>query len=319
MLAEVTGQDEGVRFLRRVVSGEYTSPLLIVGDEGVGRRFATLQVAKEIFCVGEKVAECKCFACRQIDEGVHSDLVHVSPLDDKEIGVDQIRSVVDDADAYPSMAAVKIFLIDGVDRMTPAASNALLKTLEEPPATSRFFLLAEDANRVIPTIRSRCGRVRFRRLPESFIVSRVQQFESDGTKALVYGRMAEGSVGRAIRFWGSGKLGLRDRVISLLSAGVNGDLPSIFSIVAGLDKELPLSLRFLDQLLHDLLMLRHEPARMIHMDVVESLKTVREKLSDSVWAKLSAGLKVLNARSRASRINLPFHVQALFVDAFIGA
>lgn len=318
MLTEVIGQDEGIRFLYQVGRGSFTSPLLIVGDEGVGRKYAVMQLVKELFCVADKAIGCRCFACRQLDEGSHSDLIVVSPPDEKEIGVDQIRSVVDESDSYPATAPVRAFLIDGVDRMTPAAANALLKTLEEPPHTSRFFLLAEDANRVIPTIRSRCGRVRFKRLPESFVVSKVQQFESDDTKALVYSRMSEGSVGRAIRFWGSGKLGLRDRILTLLQAGVEGDLPSIFSIISALDKDLPLGLRFLDQLLHDLLMLNHEPARMIHIDVTDTLRAVRARLSDSVWSKLNKGLKTLNVRNSSSRINLSFHVQTLFVDAFFG-
>jgi DNA polymerase-3 subunit delta' len=319
VLTDVAGQEDGVRFLRRVASREFTSPLLLVGDEGVGRRFAVLQLVKEIFCMRERAGDCKCHACAQVDEGVHVDLVSVAPENaDKDIGVEQIRTIVEESDAYPSIAPLKIFVIDGVDRMTPAAANAFLKTLEEPPDTTRFLVLAEDESRVIPTIRSRCGRVRFRRLPESFVVSTIQRFESDPTKALVYARMAEGSVGRAIRFWGSGRLGLRDRIISLLSACVQGDLPSVFSIVSSLDKELPLGLRLLDQLLHDLLMLKHEPSRMIHVDAVEPLSSIRQKLSDEVWLKLSSGLKVLNARSRGTRINLTFHVQSLFTDTIVG-
>lgn len=317
MLADIQGQEEGVRFLRRVAAGDLTSPLMLIGDEGVGRRFAITQLAKEMFCIeSTRDSGCRCFACRQIDEGLHLDLITITAPDDKEIGVDQIRSVVEQADAYPSVAPVKIFLIDGADRMTVQASNALLKTLEEPPSSARFFLLAEEADRVIPTIRSRCGRVRFRRLPEPFVVERIRQFESDTTKSLVYARMAEGSVGRAIRFWGSGRIALRDRIVALLRSGVAKDLASGFSIISSLDKELPLGLRFLDQLLHDILMLRYEPTRMIHVDLIQALTELRERISDSVWHVFANSLRVLVGQSRRTRLNLAFHVQTLFVETF---
>lgn len=319
MLVDVVGQDDAVHFFRRVVSRDLVSPMLLVGDEGVGRRFAVLQLTKELFCTGQRQSGCTCFDCSQIDEGVHPDLVVITASDDKEIGIDQMREVVESASSYPSIAPVKVFLIDGADRMTPGAANALLKTLEEPPSTVRFFLLAENDARVIPTIRSRCGRVRFNRLPETFVLARVQQFESDPTRALVYARMAEGSVGRAIRFWGSGKLGLRDRVLSVLDSGVQGDVPALLSLTASLDKELPLSLMLLEQLLHDLLMLQYDPSRMIHLDLRDSLSQLQPKLMGEARQRLVGGLRALNARVRSSRINVLFHVQTYLVESFLGS
>lgn len=213
MLSNVQGQDEGVRFLRRVVDGALSDPLLLVGTEGVGRRYSVHEAAKEAFCGGE---EDDCFHCVQIDRGAHPDFVEIRPQDGKEIGVDAIRSVVNQAYSFPVTAKLRFFLIDGVDRMTPAAANALLKTLEEPPRMGRFFLLAEESSRVLATIRSRCGLVRYRPLAEDFVVASLARFEKDGTKALVYARLAEGSLGRAVQLRGSGRLTLRDQVLSIL-------------------------------------------------------------------------------------------------------
>jgi DNA polymerase-3 subunit delta' len=249
---------------------------------------------------------------------MHVDFISVAVPDDKEIGIEQIRQVSENSDAYPSVAPLKFIVVDGADRMTAAAANAFLKTLEEPSTSVRFFLLAEDVTRVLPTIRSRCGHVQFGRLPDSFILSTLQRFESDPTKAVVLSRMAEGSVGRAIRYWGSGQLGLRDRIVTLLTTAISGDLPSVLSQVSSIDKGLPLGLRVIDQLLHDLTMLQHDPSRVIHLDMIENLRKMRSKVPDTVWAKLSTGLKVVQGRRRYGKIDLPFHVQSLFVDTFFG-
>ena len=291
--------------------------MLLVGEEGVGRRFAVQQLTRELFCQADKLSSCTCYACKQVRDNVHVDSVHVQAPEGKEMGVDQIRSLIEESDGYPLTAPVKIFMIEGVDRMTVAASNALLKTLEEPPSKVRFFLLAENYSKVIPTIRSRCSRVPFYRLPETFILSKVQQFEKDPTKSKVYTRMSEGSVGRAIQYWGAGKIAFRDRVISLLSAAVNKDIPSVFSLISSVEKELDLTLKILDQLVHDLLMVRHDAPRMIHLDAQETIVGLRKSMSDQTWSKLSTGLHNLIDLDRRANINLPFHLSTLLVKSFV--
>jgi DNA polymerase-3 subunit delta' len=195
-----------------------------------------------------------------MNEDVHVDFTTIAPEGDKDLGIDPIRDLIEGSNSYPMVGPIKIILVDGVDRLTTPAANALLKTLEEPPSKVRFFLLAENYARVIPTIQSRCGRVEFSRLPETFIQSKVQQFESDVMKARVYARMSEGSVGRALRYWGASRIVFRDRLISLLTAAANKDFTSVFASVSTLEKELNLALKILDQLVHDLLIVRlHAP------------------------------------------------------------
>ncbi len=319
MLSDVFGQDEGVRFLQRVVDRQYVSPLLLVGPDGTGKRFSVVQTAKELFCTGTKAPGCDCYDCAQIDEGTHPDFLTVLPKDGKEMQVGQIRSVIEATSAFPSIATLKLFLLDGVDLMNVASANAFLKTLEEPPSVVRFFLLAQRDSRVIPTIRSRCGLVRFRALPEAVVVSKVSEHEADPAKALVYARMGEGSIGRAIGYCGSAKLALRDKVCALLEAGVRRDLPSAFSLISSIEKELPTGLRFLDQIIHDVLMTRHSPDRIIHVDLIDTLRRIGDKVSVEALHKLSLGARSLGNLSVSSRLNLPFHVQTLFVETFFGA
>lgn len=313
MLSDVQGQSEGVRFLRRVVEGHLTSPLLLVGTGGVGRRFSVVEAAKEAFSGNEPDS----LHCLQIAEGVHPDLVVVEPLDGKDIGVDTIREIVKQTNLFPSQVPVRYVVIDGADTMTTPAANALLKTLEEPPPTSRFFLLAESPAAVLPTIRSRCGLVHYQPLSETFIVNFLASQTDDATKALVCARLSGGSVGRALQYLASGRLALRNKMLSLLRAGLAGDLSSLFSIVDSAEEDLQHGLRFFEHLLHDLIMIPHDPARLSNLDIAEDLGGLREQMTEGQLDGLLSGLRELQGRV-GRPINLAFHVKAYLATAFGG-
>lgn len=316
MLSDVQGQDVAVQFLQQVISGRIVSPLLLVGDEGVGRRFSTLEAVKEIIAADRGGPDCA--EVLQVRHGVHPDVVVVTAPSEKEIGVEAIRDIVDQAQTYPTASPNRFFVIDGADRMTVAAANAILKTLEEPPARSRFFLLAESHDRVLPTIRSRCGRVPYKRLSESFVLSRINNVESDADKALVLSRMGEGSIGRALRYWGSNRLQLRDHVFNALKSVLDGDLPSAFAVFDEIQEDLPLGLRFLRFLTHDVLVLPVDPDRVINRDIREELKAMRIRATSQVWTNLSNEMKHVQQLHESSYINLHFHLKTALLSAFSG-
>lgn len=319
MLSDVHEQQEGVRFLRRVVDQQLTSPLLLVGDAGVGRRFSVMQATKEMFCTGTREDRCPCLDCTQLDQGVHPDYLLIAPDGDKDIGIGAIRSMLEEVGTQPTVAAYRIVVIDGADRLTPAAANALLKTLEEPPRLTRFFLLAESQARVIPTIRSRCGLVSYHALSDSLVLSVLHRNDCDPTKALVYARLSEGSVGRAVHYYGSGRLALRDKTFSLIRLALDRDVAGLFSAIDAVEKELPQALRFLTPLLHDLLMVRIDPTRIINLDLSDDLAQVSGRASAAVWQQLEASFRALREQARTTKIVLGFHVKTLFVQALSGS
>jgi DNA polymerase III subunit delta' len=315
VLSDVVGQDEAVHCLRRVVEGKLRSPLLLIGDEGTGRRFSVNQAFAEIAVArrGEKCPDLK-----QLDQGMHPDMTFVTAPSDKEIGVDPIREALAKAGNLPASMPYRFFVIDGADRMTPAAANAILKTVEELPSYARFFLLAESYDRVIPTIRSRCGRVNFRKLPESFIISKISSFEKDPDRALVYARLGEGSVGRAVRYLGSNRLAMRNSVFNALQLSVQGDLPSAFSALDDLAKELPLALRFLVFLVHDVFVCALDPPRVINQDIAEDLLSMRSRMKDDVLHRLWDSLRTVWERYESSYVNLGFQMKTALALTFCG-
>jgi DNA polymerase III subunit delta' len=315
VLSEVQGQDEAVRFLRRVVEDHFTDPLLLVGEEGTGRRFSAVQAIKEVFCLLDRSPSCRCGGCLQVDRGCHPDFNFIAAGAEK-IKVDTIRDMLEMSWDAPSVSTRRFIMIDGADRMTNEAANALLKTLEEPAPSTRFLLLSESYDHVLPTIRSRCGKISYRPLADSFVLSVVQRFEKDPVKASIYARMGEGSVGRSVSYAGVGKLALRDRVLDLLQLGLAGDFASLFSIIDKIntDAELPLALRFVEQLLHDILMVTIAPDRMINLDQCETIQKLRNKTKLVVWTKLCEGARAVVNQSRWTPINLSFHVKELFAS-----
>ena len=316
MLDDIVGQEEAVRCLRRFVAGSVDKPLLLVGDEGTGRRASVMEAVLEMV-VAKRGANSP--EAIQVRNGTHPDVVTVIAPEGKEIGVDPIRDMLDRSIMHPISAPHRFFIVDGVDQMTPAASNAILKKLEEPPALSRFFLLAESYDRVIPTIRSRCGRVNFRRLPESFVLQRVSEFEKDPDKALVYTRLGEGSVGRTIKYWGSNRLTLRDRALTMLESSAKGDVSSAFSVIDEVSKELNLALKFMIFLVHDVLVGGVDQSRVVNRDIEEELSSMRSSVKSSTWNTLWEGLRVVNDRNETSYINLGFQLKTALASTFCGA
>jgi DNA polymerase-3 subunit delta' len=289
---------------------------MLVGPEGVGRRFSVIKAVQEAFCIGTHESGCPCSSCYTINKGIHPDVITLA-AGEKDIGVDSIREIIDAAKNYPSVSNIRCFIIDGADRFTIPAANAFLKTLEEPPARSRFFLITRTTERVIPTILSRCGQVRYSPLPDTFVLSIVQRYEEDSVKALVYTRMSEGSVGNAIQYWGSGKLTLRDQILKTLLLAVEKDLPSLFSSIDAMNQDLSLALKFLEQVLSDVLIIHVDPTKIINTDRLDDLKKLEKKAILQVWAKIARKIKDLQIQYRMTRINISFHLKAVLIESFL--
>lgn len=322
MLSKVREQSEAVAYLTKVVEGRLTSPLLLVGDEGVGRRFSAIEAIKDAFSGGDPTSN----FCKQVDQRAHPDFTLVTPEGDKDLGVEAVREVIASAYDYPFIADRKFFVIEGADRMTPAASNAFLKTLEEPPERTQFLLLAESAEQVIPTVRSRCGKVRYKRLSEAFIAEALREFVPDPLMASVYARLAEGSVGRAFQYFGSSRINLRNKVFSLLKVGLSRDLSTLFASIDGFkhetskkddfEKDLKLGLRFLEHLLYDLTMLPHDPSRIVNLDLAQELGDVGKQMGPQRIRALQQSIRTVQGRAHTTRIQLASHIKAALGTAF---
>ncbi len=175
-LAEVVGQEQVTETLRNALSSSHVShAYLFCGPRGTGKTSTGRILAKAVNCLSNGKGEpCNtCPMCQAITEGRALDVIEIDAASNR--GIDEIRDLREKVNYAPNQARYKVYIIDEVHMLTKEASNALLKTLEEPPPHVVFILATTEAHKVLPTILSRCQRFDFRRLSQADVVSKLNR------------------------------------------------------------------------------------------------------------------------------------------------
>ncbi|MCG2713098.1 MAG: DNA polymerase III subunit gamma/tau [Candidatus Omnitrophica bacterium] len=148
---------------------------LFSGPRGIGKTSTARILAKALNCSnGPTQKPCnKCIACQEISAGKSLDVLEIDGASNR--GIDEIRTLRENVKFAPSASKFKIYIIDEVHMLTTEAFNALLKTLEEPPAHVKFIFATTEPQKVLPTILSRCQRFDFRRITAEGIISKLKQ------------------------------------------------------------------------------------------------------------------------------------------------
>jgi DNA polymerase III subunit delta' len=203
---DLVGHRHVIRLMARAVANGALPPSLIFeGPAGVGKRRAAVALAQLVNCGHREEHEngvdaCgECPSCRRIARGVHPDVRVVEPGETGSIKVDQARQVIEQCAYRPFEGRRRVVIVDEADALEVSAQNALLKTLEEPPPASTFVLNTSRPDVLLPTVRSRCQRLRFGRLapPDVAAVLTREHGFSEG-EAHAAAALADGSVGLAL-------------------------------------------------------------------------------------------------------------------------
>ncbi len=183
--------------------------LLLSGIDGIGKSAAATQLALTVNCENRPQIQpdpetmdrwcCgKCPTCRKISSCNHPDILTISPKKD-QIRIDTIRTLITQLGFTPYSASYRFVLIRRAEKMTVAASNALLKILEEPPALTHFILTTANVSGLLPTILSRCQIIRFQPWPDDVIISHLMaEHHLDQPTAAKTAKMAAGSPLKAV-------------------------------------------------------------------------------------------------------------------------
>ena len=184
-LADVVGQEQVTRTLHNALSqGQISHAYLFCGPRGTGKTSTGRILAKAVNCLTNdgKGEPCNtCAVCQAITAGAALDVIEVDAASNR--GIDEIRDLREKVAYAPNQTRYKVYIIDEVHMLTKEASNALLKTLEEPPPHVIFILATTEAHKVLPTLLSRCQRFDFRRISQADVVTKLAGIcSSEGIK-----------------------------------------------------------------------------------------------------------------------------------------
>ena len=258
--SDVVGQEHVTRTLVNAIEQERVAhAYMFVGSRGTGKTTTARILAKALTCEkGPSPIPCDtCDACREVMAGNSLDVIEIDGASNNN--VDQVRDLRDNARYAPTRGQYKIYIIDEVHMLSTAAFNALLKTLEEPPAHIKFIFATTDVHKVLPTILSRCQRFDLRRISIQDIAGRLRKgCEEEGIKitedaliAIARGaegglRDAESALDQLISFRGKdvteedvlAVFGLvsRERLEQVSTAILTNNVAGIMSLIAQMDQ-----------------------------------------------------------------------------------
>ncbi len=201
VFSDVYGQDHVTSTLRNEIkNGRVSHAYLFTGSRGTGKTTCAKILAKAVNCEnnqdGEPCNECE--VCRGIESGDIFDVVEIDAASNN--GVDNIRDLREEANYTPSRGKYRVYIIDEVHMLSTGAFNALLKTLEEPPAHVIFILATTEVHKLPATILSRCQRFDFKRIQPETMSKRLMQVASlegitlDDDAAILIARIADGAL-----------------------------------------------------------------------------------------------------------------------------
>jgi DNA polymerase-3 subunit delta' len=334
MLDGIVGHERVREVLGRGLSrGRVPPSLLLTGPEGVGKRTLALALARGLLCArgpGEPCGECA--HCRRLlrsaealpewraeaadhtdeparlNHRLHPDVVLVEPwrtATRAEIKVAQVRDLVGEVMGSPFEARARVFVVDDAHTLNEQAANALLKSLEEPPATSHLVLVTHAPQGLLTTIRSRCQVLRLGPLPTATLEAYLKDHQDlDDAEVRLRSALASGSLGVALGFESDAYRGLRDEMLELLEAQGPGAASARLEAAEKLaDGDDPLlALTVLRALLRDALALRAGAGRdvLLNGDVAERLAVVARGRLGERAAEIAAAADRVRAALRGN-------------------
>ena len=231
---EVVGQTHIIQTLKNaIVQNRIAHAYLFCGPRGTGKTSIAKIFAKTLNCTNIQNAPCGvCENCKMAANGSHPDIIEIDAASNN--GVDEVRNLIDKVKYAPMQGKYKIYIIDEVHMMTSGAFNALLKTIEEPPAHVIFIFATTEPNKVLPTIISRCQRFDFNKVSmhdikyRLSVVCKNEGIEIDENGLTLIAQLADGGMRDA--------LSILDQCVAYCSSHIDvNDIRKIYGVVTSED------------------------------------------------------------------------------------
>jgi len=260
--------------------GRLAGSYLFSGPEGIGKRLTAFTLAKAVNCLKAEDDACgECASCAKIEKGAHPDVRLMESSGADAIKIESVRELQRWAGLKPYEAKKKVFIIDNAHNLTPEASNALLKILEETAHESLIILISAKPSLIFKTIISRCQRIRFSALARADLQGILKdKYSLDSSTAHYLAYLSEGRLGLALALNASETLRDKNRVIDNFVTA-RGDADDFTQIT---DKaQLRQALNILASWFRDIYLLKSGVAHneLIHLDRKSELLRVMQKYS----------------------------------------
>jgi len=311
---EILGQENCLTVLKRsLASGKTAHAYLFEGIEGCGKHKTALAFVEAMFC-GREEGCGTCPSCLKIAKLQHPDLHLVSP-DGDYIKIDQVRQLQRELAFRPFEAPRKACIIDCADRLNPAAGNALLKTLEEPPGRALIILVTANSATMLPTIISRCQRLQFPALPQKTVEEILLKTGCDSNAARLAASLAGGSLKKAIDISAEETLADRKSLMVRLGSLSTRDIAPLFATAEELggNKDMALdTLNLLVTYLRDILLMQGGSQELVNSDLLPLIAHNAARFSpNEIMERIS---RVFEARYALQRnVNPKLALEVLFM------
>lgn len=310
---DVVGHEQIIEHLRNSLKNNKISHAYIFcGEDGTGKNMLAKLFAKALECEAGYGDSCgMCRSCKQVESGNQPDIRWVTHEKPASIGVDDIREQVNnDIAIKPYSSKYKIYIIDEAEKMTPQAQNALLKTIEEPPSYGIIMLLTNNADMLLPTIRSRCVTLSMKSVPSQKIQDYlIKKYEIPDYKARICASYAQGNMGKAIKMATSPDFNeLHEAVLNLVKNIDDMDIYVIMDAVKQLSEHKAEIYDIIDMMMvwyRDILMLKltNDPNLLIYPEEYSALS---RRASKSTFEGLDHIIKAMEKAKVRLRANVNF-------------
>ncbi len=217
---EILGQEIPISILKNSLkAGRVAHAYLFLGEEGVGKKLAALNLAKVLNCEKNSVDACDdCSSCQKIERSLHPDVKCFEPDGlSRTIKLEHILELQREIYLKPFEGRKKVFMLFEAERMNREAANALLKTLEEPPGESILILISTSSDKLLPTIKSRCQTVRFSLIPEEAVEKFLREnLDCKADEARSLSLVSGGRPGEALRLKKEGVFEEKEKILDLV-------------------------------------------------------------------------------------------------------
>lgn len=319
---DVVGHRDIIQYIQDAVQQNKVSHAYILnGQRGSGKKMLANLFAMTLQCESGKPEPCgECHSCIQANSGNHPDIITVRHEKPASISVDDIRTQINgDIMIKPYSSPYKIYIVPEADLLTVQAQNALLKTIEEPPEYAVIFLLTENADSLLPTIRSRCVMLKLRNIKDKLVKKYLmEQLQIPDYQADLCAAFAQGNIGRAIMLAKSEHFNeIKEEAIQLLKYIDEMELHEVVSAIKEIGKyklEITDYLDIITIWYRDVLMYKatKDVGGLVFGDQLKYIKEKAAKSSYEGLEKILESIEKAKARLRAN-VNFDLVMELLFL------